>query len=329
MSKKCKLGAEAACAGFKGRVFVVQEQVAQVLKEEPDGIHDMRVASRRLRAVLSDFAPLLPEEPREAFQAYVKAITRLLGEPRELDVMVQMLERRRKNVNGSLRLAYNYALRRVRARRKALSSQCLEAARQVDNAVFGQHVTLLENELGTLSKCYVRQARQNLLRKYKKLCADYKRGLHSKNEEVLHDLRITFKKFRYACELYAPLYGEDFMLFLKRLKATQDELGDWNDFRTLRNELIALGREAPPKSAQGFPAIIRDAKRRCQNHREAFERQARKFFSKSRIKAVEYLLRHPIEPCCMENEAAPKKSHPGESMIHRGGGSSPAIRLPG
>ena len=39
MSRKCKLGAEAACAGFKGRVFVVQEQVAQVLKEEPDGIH--------------------------------------------------------------------------------------------------------------------------------------------------------------------------------------------------------------------------------------------------------------------------------------------------
>lgn len=298
MSMKCKLGAEAACAGFKGRVFVVQEQATHVRKEDPDGIHDMRVASRRLRAVLCDFSALLPDEPREAFRDYVKTITRLLGEPRELDVMVQMLERRRKNVNGVLRLAYTYALRKARARRKALSPKCLEAAVLVESPEFEAHVALLGNELKTQSKCYVQQARKNLLRNYKKLCRQYDQWRKSDEEEVLHNLRITFKKFRYACELYAPLYGEDFMLFLKRLKNTQDELGDWNDFRMLRNELVLLGREAPPKSAQGFPAVIRDAKRRCQNHREAFERQARKFFSKPRRKSVERLLRNPIEPCC-------------------------------
>ncbi len=317
MSKRCRLGAEAARAGIMGRVFVIREQIEPVRTEEVDGIHDMRVASRRLRAALSDFGGLLPETPGKVFRAYARDITKLLGEPREVDVLIEMMARRRKSAEGAARTAYSYALRRARARRKDLTGACQEALRLVEAADFEQHAQAVIDGLGTASKCYVKQARRSLVRRFQDLCKEYDHWRKTGEEERLHRLRVVFKKFRYACELYAPLYGDRFNAFIKRLKETQDVLGDWNDCRTLRNELAAIAKDAPPKSASGFPKIVADMKRRSRDQQAEFERQAKRFFSGARRKAVEELLRHPVQPCC-----APKAEASAEA------GEADAVRVP-
>jgi len=54
---------------------------------DPEGIHQMRVAVRRLRAILSGFAPLLPAEPRRRAVDQLRWLADTLGEARNLDVL--------------------------------------------------------------------------------------------------------------------------------------------------------------------------------------------------------------------------------------------------
>jgi CHAD domain-containing protein len=56
-------------------------------------VHDMRVATRRLRAALEIFAPCFPEEQHEGALGEVKAVADALGERRDADVTIAALER--------------------------------------------------------------------------------------------------------------------------------------------------------------------------------------------------------------------------------------------
>src|SRR5690606_11924652 len=60
------------------------------LGEDPEALHDMRVAARRLRAALQEFRPFLtPELPR--FREEIAWIARALGEVRDLDVQLERM----------------------------------------------------------------------------------------------------------------------------------------------------------------------------------------------------------------------------------------------
>jgi len=66
----------------------LRENAAHALAgRDPEGVHDMRVASRRLRAALEFFASWLDDGPRRRIERDVRAITRALGQVRELDVL--------------------------------------------------------------------------------------------------------------------------------------------------------------------------------------------------------------------------------------------------
>jgi CHAD domain-containing protein len=56
-----------------------------------EGVHDMRVATRRLRAVLEVFAPCFPRKPFNAALRDVKALADALGERRDPDVHLEAM----------------------------------------------------------------------------------------------------------------------------------------------------------------------------------------------------------------------------------------------
>ena len=65
----------------------------------------------------------------------------------------------------------------------------------------------------------------------------FKRGRKAMKEgdaESLHAFRVSAKKFRYALELFEPLYGPQFRRKLSMLKKLQDLLGRLNDLATAR-----------------------------------------------------------------------------------------------
>lgn len=57
-----------------------------------EGVHDMRVATRRLRAALEVFAPCFPDKPHAAVLKEVKELADRLGDRRDPDVVLEELE---------------------------------------------------------------------------------------------------------------------------------------------------------------------------------------------------------------------------------------------
>ena len=90
-------------------------------------VHDMRVASRRLRAVLEVFAPCFPKGPYRGVLGDVKRIADALGERRDPDVHLAAMERLAETVPPELRPGVELLADRQRAR-QALGNDILAPA---------------------------------------------------------------------------------------------------------------------------------------------------------------------------------------------------------
>lgn len=72
------------------RMFELREAVLD--PKNVEAVHDMRVASRRLRTVLEIFEPCFDGKPHRRVARDVKSITKALGHRRDLDVQIELLE---------------------------------------------------------------------------------------------------------------------------------------------------------------------------------------------------------------------------------------------
>ncbi len=104
---------------------------AAALAGDPEGIHQMRVALRRLRAILSAFGMLIPKPRRAALDAELRWLTKALGDARNLDVFAEdligparkakldgaALDRLGKAAERQRRAAYATARRAIRSPR--------------------------------------------------------------------------------------------------------------------------------------------------------------------------------------------------------------------
>lgn len=84
---------QAAARVVEGRAAEVFEHSDGVLNvDDIEPLHDMRVASRRLRAALEVFAPCFPVKRHRKALKWVKALADALGERRDRDVAIEFLE---------------------------------------------------------------------------------------------------------------------------------------------------------------------------------------------------------------------------------------------
>jgi CHAD domain-containing protein len=82
-----------------------------------EAVHNMRVTSRRLRVVLSNFAVCFEPEQRRQLRGLLARLADILGTVRDLDVMIELLELRRQEFPESQRKAIGALLRRYQTRR--------------------------------------------------------------------------------------------------------------------------------------------------------------------------------------------------------------------
>jgi CHAD domain-containing protein len=112
---------------------VVRRRLALFVRElrrlerspDPDAIHNVRVASRRLRAALRHLEPCFRKRDARSLRAAVRKLARLLGEARDLDILMANLPRRKARRGSPLpRL-----LSRLRAQRQSKLKRALPEAR--------------------------------------------------------------------------------------------------------------------------------------------------------------------------------------------------------
>src|SRR5512140_701206 len=81
-----------ARAVVRRRIAVLQHEIARLQRRpDEDAIHDVRVASRRLRAALRHLEPCFAEDAVEHANAVLRTLARLLGEARDLDIILSNL----------------------------------------------------------------------------------------------------------------------------------------------------------------------------------------------------------------------------------------------
>jgi CHAD domain-containing protein len=233
----------------KGEPFFQLEDAARS-GADVDAVHDMRVASRRLREATRLFVPLYPPKASAQWSARVRRVTRALGPVRDADVFVETFGKFAPGLDEGGRRAVAFMVGQRLGQRE-------------------QQLTLLNHELSRLD---LHRARKEFTRLATSLeddeqgrrpLADFAHAavaeraaavfrlqpdaLDEANVANQHALRILYKQLRYAVEVFATCYGEGFDPVHDVLTDVQDALGDLHDhhlFLDLVNDpvLVAAAR---------------------------------------------------------------------------------------
>ena len=108
-------------------------------------VHDMRVATRRLRAALEVFAPCFPRKRHRRALKLVKALADALGERRDRDVAIEFLERFADDAPESDRAAVAALVERLRDEQR-------RANEELARYVVAKRLKKLRRRLGRLAK---------------------------------------------------------------------------------------------------------------------------------------------------------------------------------
>ncbi len=215
--------------------------------DDPDGVHDMRVAIRRLRATLRTFRSMLDRERTEPLRAELQWLGGLLGAVRDGDVMLRRFDdalaaESPDTIIGPVapRIHERLGTSTVRAR-KALaagltSSRYVRILDELDAVVDGELIQATEQRLRRTARKAVRRADVRL--DVALTLPDGPNGVPfpsssssaaASRDAALHDARKAYKRARYAAEALAPAAGAPARRLAKRLRTLQDMLGEHQD----------------------------------------------------------------------------------------------------
>ncbi len=207
--------------------------------EDPEYVHQMRVALRRLGSAFKVFSPLLPAHTLQPPVADIRWLTQTLGPLRDCDVFVEnCLSPLTSQLQGHRGLrTFERACAR---RREALQRAAARAigSRRYQRFVLGLSAWLTSDDWHTLVEPDAARAlrlpvsgyaRSALSRRHKRVM-ERGRGLSHLSAAKLHRLRVATKKLRYAAVFFSTLYPERrASRLLGVLGDLQDALGGMND----------------------------------------------------------------------------------------------------
>jgi triphosphatase len=239
-----------------------------LLAGDPEGVHQMRVGLRRLRAALSLFSDILKPSETNPIKSELKWLTDELGPAREFEVFVTRLvapaSQHYGQMMGMRRLSHDLAEQRRSSTERACHAVSSERFRRLllNVATWLEiggwrrpHAALLRKR-GDVPIAI--SAAAQLRRRSKKI---RKRGklLTKLDQDGRHRLRIQTKKLRYAAEFFETVFSgrkasKLRKAYLSALEDMQDCLGELNDIAVHESLTadIAVG-SIPNKKAEVQP----------------------------------------------------------------------------
>lgn len=297
MPQECLSGRTLLSQALNTHIKKMADNVEGVRSCGEAPIHDMRVASRRLRMALRIFRPYLRKSARKTVKRELRGIGRALGRRRELDVMIAMLRDHREETEGIWRRFLDHILPLLSARQETEARACAEALVRFEKPEFHDAVEGLLRRPDGCKPCILELSEDTLLEALETVREMRKYWKRSGEAEDLHDVRIAIKQFRYACEFNRSLYGAPMDLYIQRLREVQGALGEWNECRLLEEMVHILGNAAPYDIAQGAPLIASHYGDRANVLEESIAIQLKALFCKEGRKAFEALLLEGSSDC--------------------------------
>jgi triphosphatase len=255
---------------------ILQSALAQLLVNEPaaedgrnpEGIHQFRVALRRLRSALTLLHSLAPSATLETLRADARWLASNLSGARSWDVFLS--ETLVEVANGCDGLQGFDAVRalaeQARAASYAMVRQTLATPRsgrfQLALGAWieqrGWRHDVSSDNLAALAAPVLAFANAALIKRHDKVL---KRGRHFKRLPIAarHDLRLAAKKLRYTADFFLPLFDQQASAkrYARRLSRLQDRLGRYNDAAGTRQLMAQLPLDAmSADSRQALGAVL-------------------------------------------------------------------------
>ncbi|MEO5722942.1 MAG: CHAD domain-containing protein [Ilumatobacteraceae bacterium] len=267
-------------------------------------LHDLRVAVRRTRSVLTEIKNVVADEIRDHYRGEFGWLGNVTSRPRDLDVyllewdsyiaplapevrshlapVVQLLQRHRSEAHVGL----------VQAMRSERAAELRSSwATALTTAGFAEQdkSRLAGEPIGAVVAARIRAV-------HRKLIGDGRRISAGSPAEALHELRKEAKRLRYLVECFASvLPGKQRKAFVDELKALQDNLGEHQDagvhageLRDVAHDLDAVTTTTATLVALG--QLSEQLDRRCAETRNEFAVRFRAYDSKRVRSALDELL---------------------------------------
>ncbi len=272
-----------------GCIRQLQANEAGVLAgQDPEYLHQARVALRRLRATLVTFDAAFPRASYAHLVEELRWLGGCLGPARDWDVFttetLPPVLRAFPDDGGLSVLAQRAASLRADAGRIAReASASVRSTRLLlgFTGLFLQRPWMADSASEAVRALGARAfARQTLARRHKK-AVKRGRGHAQFDHAALHALRIEVKKLRYAAESVGPLFErKEVRVYLETLTALQGLLGGLNDAatvdrlcRSLRDTAARIGVEESLGLLRGWAAAL------AEDHLSALPRAWKRFRS--------------------------------------------------
>jgi len=209
-----------------------RHEAAVRIGEDPEGVHQARVACRRIRSTLRTFSGLLEPEWTARLRDELKWLANRLGEVRDADVLLASLEAGLATLPEADQRAGRRLLAGLATEREAGRVRLIEAmgdqryARLLDDLVAAAKAPAV---LADGARPAVDVLRPLVASAYRKLRKRVRKAGDEPTDEALHRIRIRAKRCRYAAEAVAPVAGKPARQLGKAAADLQDVLGEQHD----------------------------------------------------------------------------------------------------
>lgn len=222
------------------------EEAGTRLGTDPEELHKMRAAVRRLRAILGAVRGMFDLDWLESLRGELDWLGTVLGGLRDLDVLREYLRKELAFLKPAAQVVGDDLFdlvdaQRARAQHKIVAAldgeRYTKLLARLERAVQRPKVVSTDLSLPAVAAS-----------QFKKLRKAVKALPKKPNDDDLHAVRIRVKRARYAAELAQPIVGEPAERFVARTKKLQDILGEYQDAvvaeKRLRT-LVAEDRRSP------------------------------------------------------------------------------------
>lgn len=206
--------------------------------DDIEQLHDMRVATRRMRAALRIFEPFYDEDTVKPIVRGLRRTGRALGQVRDLDVLLNKLRNYTKKLPSDERAGLEglyaaWEFQREAARRAMLahldSNRYREFKKTFEEFAATPDLgamTVKRNAPVRILACHV--VPSTVWQTYETI-RSYEWVMERAPVDVLHQLRIEVKGLRYLLEFFREVLGPEAELAITTLTTVQDTLGDLHD----------------------------------------------------------------------------------------------------
>lgn len=263
---------------------------------DPEGLHQLRVAMRRTRAVIGQSKGVLPTVTRRLYSDEFAWLAGSTGPTRDLDVYVIEWPSYVDGMSTKSTEALQPVLDRIeldRAQARTALVAVLQSARAND-VIEAWRATLADGQALATGECGSAMPVDDIGPSLGQVLAKRFRHAHSRvldagrridpdsPAEALHELRKDAKKLRYIVDCFSPVLPKKLRnAFGEQLQGLQDNLGEHQDAQVHISELdtVAHGLPASRRNTDTFMALGRLLERLEQTQRNARSELAERFRS--------------------------------------------------